>query len=152
MFVSKHTLIKACFRVVDLFPAEVNLVASLLRQIRVSKHTLSAYFRGADLFLAEVNLVASLLRQIRVSKLPHRDMRACSEFCDSGTVFKSVLRACSASSECAHANTMHVSWGESVRGKIICEARNFLKQIVVSKHMLSEACFLPVDEHAKVTA
>jgi len=86
MFVSKHALIKACFRVVDLFPAEVNLVASLLRQIRVLK-------------------------------LPHRDMRACSEFCDSEAVFKSVLRACSASSECAHANTMHVSWGGSFLGE-----------------------------------
>ena len=76
-----------------------------------------------DLFPAEVNLVARLLQQIGVSKLPHRDMRACSEFCDSGAEFKSVLRACSASSECAHANTMHVSWGESVRGEIICVVR-----------------------------
>ena len=57
------------YRGAGLFPAEVNLVASLLRQIRVSKHTLSmACFRAVDLFPAEVNLVASLLRQIRVSK------------------------------------------------------------------------------------
>ena len=54
IFVSKHMLIKACFRVAHLFPAEVNLVASLLRQIRVSKHTLSmACFRGVDLFPAD---------------------------------------------------------------------------------------------------
>ena len=45
------------FRVVDLFPADVYLVASLLRQIRVSIHTLStACFRGVDLFPAEINL------------------------------------------------------------------------------------------------
>ena len=85
MFVSKHTLIKACFRVVDLFPAEVNLVASLLCQVRVAKllvsrHTLiKECFRVVDLFPAEANLAASLLRQISVSKHPHRDMRACSE-------------------------------------------------------------------------
>ena len=80
-----------------------------------------ACFRVVDLFPAEVNLVASLLRQIRASKLPHRDIRACSEFCDSWAVFKFVVRACSASSECAHANTMHVSWGGM--GEIICVVR-----------------------------
>ena len=59
------------FRVVDLFPADVYLVASLLRQIKVSKHTLGkACFRGVDLFPAEVNLVASLLRQIRAKSAP----------------------------------------------------------------------------------
>ena len=36
--------------------------------------------------------------------------------------------------------------------ELICEVRNFLKQIFVSKHMLIEigpigACFLAVDEH-----
>jgi len=53
------------FRVVDLFPAEVYLVTSLLRQIGFSKHTLGkTYFRGVDLSPAEMNLVASLLARL----------------------------------------------------------------------------------------
>ena len=58
----------------DLFPAEVNLVASLLRQIRVSKHTLSmACFRVVDLFPAEGNLC--LLSSCDSSRFLFRNIR-----------------------------------------------------------------------------
>ena len=67
--VSIHTLSKACFRDVDVFPAEVNLVTRLLRQIRAKSapdswslaNTRMLYyvFRSAGQVLDQCSLLAA---------------------------------------------------------------------------------------------